>query len=137
MKVIIDTNIYIYAFVFDKAILNLTSFSLLKGYVCTSDEIYAELIDKFLKGRVAKISKSFELARAEEFLETIKNQAHFTQVTEKVTICRDPKDNKFLELAKTINAEYIISGDRDLLDLKTFENTVILKPSEFSKLYNF
>ena len=137
MKVIIDTNIYISAFVFDKAILNLTSFSLLKGYVCISDEIYAELIDKFLKGRVAKISKSFELARAEEFIETIKNQAHFTRVTETVTICRDPKDNKFLELAKTINAEYIISGDKDLLDLKTFENTVILKPSEFSKLYNF
>ena len=137
MKVIIDTNIYISAFVFDKAILNLTSFSLLKGYVCISDEIYAELIDKFLKGRVAKISKSFELTRAEEFIETIKNQAHFTQVTETVTICRDPKDNKFLELAKTISAEYIISGDKDLLDLKTFENTIITKPSEFSKLYNF
>ena len=52
-------------------------------------------------------------------------------VNVKTTICRDPKDNKFLELAKEADAHYIITGDEDLLTLKEFEQTKILTPSKF------
>jgi putative PIN family toxin of toxin-antitoxin system len=38
-----------------------------------------------------------------------------------ITACRDPKDNKFLELAKTADASCIVSGDQDLLILHPFE----------------
>jgi uncharacterized protein len=48
-----------------------------------------------------------------------------------IEICRDSTDNKFLEVAKTINAEYIITGDKDLLELKQFENTKIVNVNEF------
>jgi putative PIN family toxin of toxin-antitoxin system len=58
------------------------------------------------------------------------NSEHVTP-TEAVTICRDPKDNKFLELANALKADYIISGDKDLLELGEFEGARILKPSEF------
>ncbi len=48
-----------------------------------------------------------------------------------ITACRDPKDNKFLEVALAGNAEAIVSGDADLLVLHPFEGISILRPAEF------
>lgn len=48
--------------------------------------------------------------------------------------CRDPKDNMVLECAVLANAEIIVSGDKDLLDLKQFEQISILTPRQY--LYN-
>ena len=44
------------------------------------------------------------------------------QITSSIADCRDPKDNKFLELAVDGNAEYIITGDKDLFVLHPFRN---------------
>jgi putative PIN family toxin of toxin-antitoxin system len=52
-----------------------------------------------------------------------------------VNICRDPKDNFLLALAKDANADYLITGDKDLLDLKTFEQTIICTLTEFIEKY--
>ena len=49
----------------------------------------------------------------------------------KVTICRDPKDDKFLEAALAGQADAIVSGDADLLVLNPFEGISILRPAEF------
>ena len=51
--------------------------------------------------------------------------------TRKVTACRDPKDDKFLEAALAGSADCIVSGDADLLDLTPFERIPILRPAEF------
>jgi len=48
-----------------------------------------------------------------------------------VIICRDVKDNHILDLAKISKAQYIITGDEDLLTLKTFQTTKILKFNSF------
>jgi predicted nucleic acid-binding protein len=48
----------------------------------------------------------------------------------RITICRDPKDNMFLEAAADGNADIIISGDDDLLDLGAFEGVPVSTPSE-------
>ena len=48
-----------------------------------------------------------------------------------VTECRDPKDNKFLEAALTSEADAIVSGDSDLLELNPFQGIPILRPAEF------
>ncbi len=49
----------------------------------------------------------------------------------KVELCRDPKDNMFLEAALEAKADFLITGDKDLLTLKTFKSTKILTPKEF------
>jgi putative PIN family toxin of toxin-antitoxin system len=49
----------------------------------------------------------------------------------KVTACRDPKDDKFLEAALAARADCIVSGDTDLLDMSSFEEIPILRPAEF------
>ena len=51
--------------------------------------------------------------------------------TQKVTACRDPKDDKFLEAALVAKADCIVSGDTDLLVLNPFEEIPILRPAEF------
>jgi uncharacterized protein len=131
MKIILDTNIYISAFAFDKLILNLTSDLLEKKQVYLSKEVFQEIQNKFLNGRLAKIHPKFNLSLAKEFLVMIEEKTYGITVTEKVGISRDSKDNMILELAKQINADYIITGDKNLLVLKTFQKTEIMGPLEF------
>jgi len=55
----------------------------------------------------------------------------------KITInaCRDPKDNKFLELAVTAEASCIVSGDQDLLILHPFDKIPIVSAADFLKIF--
>jgi len=51
----------------------------------------------------------------------------------KISVCRDKQDNFILELAETSKAEFIITRDKDLLDLlnKKWKKTKIVKPEDF------
>lgn len=51
-----------------------------------------------------------------------------------ITLCRDPKDNQILSLAIDGAADYIITGDSDLLTLGKIERTMIMKPKEFLQI---
>ena len=51
------------------------------------------------------------------FLEEFTNRSLKVAIAETVTICRDPKDNKFLELALNGQADLILTGDDHLLSL--------------------
>jgi uncharacterized protein len=54
-------------------------------------------------------------------------------ITESVTECRDPKDDKFLELAVNGAADVIISGDLDLLTLGSFRGIPIITVADFCR----
>lgn len=49
-------------------------------------------------------------------------------------VCRDPEDDKFISCAISASADYIVSGDKDLLDLKHYKSTKIIKASDFLKI---
>jgi len=66
-----------------------------------------------------------------QFLTALVREAILIDVTETVTECRDPKDNKFLELAVAGRASCIVSGDDDLLVLHPFRGIPILTPRAF------
>lgn len=57
--------------------------------------------------------------------------ADLVTISETVTGCRDPDDDKFLELAVNGRADAIISGDDDLLVLDTFRGIPIITPAAF------
>jgi len=59
-----------------------------------------------------------------------KELVEWVPIIERVTECRDPKDDKFLELAVNGKAGYIITGDQDLLVLHPFRDTKILNPKD-------
>lgn len=69
-----------------------------------------------------------------EFLTTLVHEAELVNVAETVTDCRDPRDNKFLELALSGRATHIVTGDSDLLVLHPFRGISVVSPSSFLAL---
>jgi putative PIN family toxin of toxin-antitoxin system len=51
-------------------------------------------------------------------------------------ICADPADDKFLACALSASADYLVSGDKALTELKQYKSVTIIKPSEFLKLFD-
>ncbi len=77
------------------------------------------LLDEFIEvAQRPKFKKYFTLTDLETLLTRIKNEAEFIEVTSDITICRDPKDDFLLSLAKDGKATHLITGDKDLLDIK-------------------
>ena len=130
---VIDANTVISAFVFklskprealEKAIKT--------GQVATSLETYEELSEVLLR---SKFDKYISLEEKLLALKQFKELAVFRKVSETVRECRDPKDDKYLELAVSVNASCIITGDKDLLILHPFRGIPILNAADF--LNNF
>lgn len=81
------------------------------------------------KPKIRRLSSSPEFVKVglQEFLD----YAELLAVTANVADCRDPKDNMFLELALTGEADCIVTGDIDLLALHPWRNIEILTPRKF------
>jgi putative PIN family toxin of toxin-antitoxin system len=69
-----------------------------------------------------------------DFLKYFRNYVKEIIISEQIKICRDEKDNKFLELAVNGNADFIITGDKDLLVLNPFRTIRIISPSLFFRI---
>jgi putative PIN family toxin of toxin-antitoxin system len=78
-----------------------------------------------------KFARALSPARRERFLELLRNMAVWFEPTTVVTDCRDPKDNKYLELALAAGAEIIVSSDSDLLALHPWQSVHILRPADY------
>jgi putative PIN family toxin of toxin-antitoxin system len=98
------------------------------GHVLASTETIDEL-DEVL--RRPKFNRYLKEAERLLFLAAFIRDIKIVEVTERLTECRDPKDDKFLELAVSGNATCIVSGDDDLLVLNPFRGVAILTPQEF------
>ena len=66
-----------------------------------------------------------------QFLAAFVRDAVLVEIVEMVTDCRDPKDNKFLEVAVNGHATVLVSGDDDLLTLHPFRGIPVLTPQAF------
>ena len=66
----------------------------------------------------------------QRFFELFARVAEWVTITTTVRQCRDPKDDKFLELAVDGKADWIVSGDKDLKELSPYEGTLIITPAE-------
>lgn len=99
-----------------------------EGIVVYSKETLLELKEKI---ELPRFDKYTPLSRRLTFYFDYEMTAFPTSVTHKIQACRDPKDDKFLELAKSANADCIITKDVDLLILHPFEGIPIFNPSDF------
>lgn len=78
-----------------------------------------------------KFERYVTAAEREEFVEAFVERATFIEPTEQVRVCRDGKDDKFLEVAVTGRAGCIMSGDNDLRSLSPFRGIAIVSATEF------
>lgn len=102
-----------------------------QGCVVIFEEVINELDDVLRRPRLDKYIHEEDRIR---FLMTLLREAQLVRVACTVTDCRDPKDNKYLELAVAAGAACIISGDQDLLVLSPFRKISVLTPREFLDL---
>jgi putative PIN family toxin of toxin-antitoxin system len=130
---VIDTNTLVSVFLFKNSTPR-RAFDKAKetGKILASLDTYNEFREVFLRSKFDKyVSRETRIF----VLKELTGRMVFKKIRESVTDCRDPKDNKFLELAVTANASCIITGDDDLLVLHPFRSIPILNASDF--LNNF
>jgi hypothetical protein len=129
LRVVFDTNVIVSAVLlagsvprqaFDKA--------LDEGTLLLSAPVLLELAEVLSRKKLNKYLLEEERMR---FLVALLKEAELVEVTEEVTGCRDAKDDKFLALAVCGRADFIVSGDDDLLVLNPFRGIAILTPREF------
>jgi putative PIN family toxin of toxin-antitoxin system len=68
------------------------------------------------------------------FLAALTHEAQWIDVDVRITACRDPQDDKFIELAVSGLATHVVTGDADLLALNPFQGIPILSPQSFLEL---
>jgi putative PIN family toxin of toxin-antitoxin system len=96
----------------------------------TSVEILAEIREVLLRPKVRKYH-GWTDEQIDTFVIFLYAQSLVTEGKLRVNVAKDPSDNKFLSCAREANAEYLVSGDTDLLELKEYEGTVIVGPAAF------
>jgi putative PIN family toxin of toxin-antitoxin system len=81
-----------------------------------------------------KFARAIPLARRDGFLKILRDAAIWFDPTVRVTDCRDPKDDKYLELALAAGAGIIVSSDDDLLVLHPWRGVRIVNPGDYRAL---
>lgn len=129
-RIVVDTNLWI-SFLISRDFKRLDE-RIRKGKVKLVFSV--ELIDEFLTvADRPKFRKYFGKTDVEQLIELFDFYGEIIRVNSKVDICRDHKDNFLLSLVKDSKADYLITGDNDLLELKVFEGKRILKMSDYLK----
>ena len=130
MKIVVDTNIIISGTFFGGYPARVLEYILDdKCQAFVSDEIideYRYIAEKFVLTNQGLFGKTY--------LNKLLEKMILIQPTSKVEICRDPKDDKFIECAIDAKALYIVSGDQDLLVLENVDDVKIVTAKEFCEL---
>lgn len=128
-RFVFDTNVLISAFLFSQSKpRQALDQATVIGVIVLSSSVLLELEEVLYR---PKFDRYLTKERRQEFLENLTESAQFIDVTEQINECRDPKDNKYLELALSGQAECIVTGDDDLLVLNPWRGIEILTVQEF------
>lgn len=99
-----------------------------KVTLCFSRELFHEIFEVINRPKIQKLINPFKF---QQIMTLLEKRVNFQYNLETIDACRDPKDNFLLELAVSSKANYLITGDNDLLELNPFRNTQIISPKEF------
>ena len=132
MRAVIDTGIFVSALIRPQGRTGdvLQALKDKRFTLIYSTDILVEIID--VLGR-DKFRNKYQITPDDiaALIDLIRLRGELVMPSQKVSACRDPKDDIFLEAALEGKAEYIVSGDFDLLDMKSFENISMLRVAEF------
>lgn len=96
----------------------------------SSKELFGEFIEVCKR---PKFRRYFSPLLAKELFSQLELHSIMVNTVSEVNVCADPKDNFLLSLAKDGQATHLLTGDKDLLKIKRFENTRILTISAYLK----
>jgi uncharacterized protein len=132
IRIILDTNIWI-SFLISKSVkgIDMLIFND-EAVLLFSDELMTEFIDVANR---EKLKPYFKKENLFSLIDLIEEYGEIVKVKSKIDICRDKKDNFLLALAKDGKADYLITGDKDLLVIDNFVKTKIIGLTGFLEKY--
>lgn len=131
IRVVLDTNVIISAALSKNSTPDkVVNYAIDSTILLISNDTFNELQEKLLSN---KFDKYVQVQTRKTFLKTLHAISEMVTIEKRITACRDSKDDKFLELAVNGDANYIVTGDKDLLVLHSFETVEILTAADFLK----
>ncbi len=128
MKIVLDTNVLIAALI-TRGVCS----DLLEHCIQHHEIIAAEFILNELHRNLSK-KFNYDEADIEEVINLLQPKIQIVAIVEmEAAVCRDPDDDKILGTALSARAACIVTGDKDLLEIKNFHAIDIIRPSEFSE----
>lgn len=136
MKVIIDTNLWISFLIGHQTQLVRQMLTDLRFDVYVCSRLIEEIYDVASRDKIRKYVSEADI---NDLLSIINAFCLFATIEAEVApaAVRDPKDLYLLALADTIGADYIVSGDADLTDLVTYNQTSIIKIADFKAIMQY
>ena len=129
LRLVFDTNVIVSADLFEDSVPGQAlSLALDLGTLLLSEALIEELRAVLSRPRFDRYATR---AEREEFLRDLIHEAATIAITQQIQACRDANDDKILELAVNGEAEYIVTGDDDLLVMNPFRGINIVTPAEF------
>jgi len=132
VKAVFDTNILVAAFITE----GLCERLLVRGRKRQFELILCpHILKEFQRVLTSKLSLG-RSETSEALALVLEAAARIVHPIERVTgVCRDPSDHRVLACALAAKSDYLVSGDADLLELKTFRGIKIVKPKDFEILF--
>ncbi|MCL1947733.1 MAG: putative toxin-antitoxin system toxin component, PIN family [Chitinivibrionia bacterium] len=128
MRIVIDTNVVVSGIFFGGLPNELLRLVIKKEIFAT---VSNEIIDEYYKTFSYLLNSKKYKPKEDITLNSVIEKMKIIFPASKVEICRDPDDDKFIACAIDGKCKYIVSGDKDLLELKSFKNVEIVTVREF------
>ncbi len=128
-RIVVDTNVFVSAIALPRSVpRQAVDQALAHGLLLFSESTMTELVEVLFRSKFDQYS-SIEARTL--FLVQLKRASESVRILQDVRECRDPKDDKVLEVALNGRADLIVTGDADLLALHPWREIAIQTPAEY------
>lgn len=131
MRVVIDTNAVISGTFFGGTPRRVVEAVVYGKVDASASAAILDEYDEVVQEVIRKGYGHFDAGGFRRFVDSLR----LVNPTSEIEVCRDPDDDKFIECAVDARAFYIVSGDKDLLDLGSFEGVEIVTAADFCERY--
>ena len=135
MRAVIDTVVFVRALINPKGEWGRLLFELSDRYTLVlSPEIIAEILEVIYRPTVRRKLRRLAAPPRFEAVLSMLEEAEVVEPGEKMSVCRDPDDNKVFECAVAGAADYIVSEDNDILAVGECRGTKTISAAEFMRI---
>ena len=132
VKIIIDTNVWV-SFLMGKVLAGLEYYIYDNRFqIVSCKEQLSELKEVLFR---PKMIQYFSIQQANRIFDLLADYALLVKIFSKIDICRDAKDDYLLALAIDSKADFLITGDKDLLAIEQIKTTKIISFKDFEDVF--
>jgi putative PIN family toxin of toxin-antitoxin system len=130
-RIVLDTNVLLSGALFPGSIPSLALLKAQNSQLLASEATLLELVEVMNR---ARFDRYIERSIRQQLVAEYTNLCEMVEIKSPLRACRDPRDDKFRDVAVEGRADAIVSGDLDLLALDSFQGVAILTPAAYLQL---